>query len=69
MKIRIVVADTNLLSCRLLSEFLESQPQFQVIASVVNNDSLIDSLQRLNPDIALISAHLQDGALTGLTNR
>jgi DNA-binding NarL/FixJ family response regulator len=66
VKIRIVVADTNLLSCRLLSESLESQPQFQVIASVVDNDSLIESLRDLNPDIALISAHLQEGALTGL---
>ena len=64
--IRIVVADTNLLSCRLLSESLESQPQFQVIASVVNSEGLIDSLRELNPDVALISAHLQEGALTGL---
>ena len=67
MKIRIVVADTNLLSCRLLSESLESQPQFQVMASVVDNEGLIESLRQLNPDIALISAHLQEGALTGLT--
>ena len=66
VKIRIVVADTNLLSCRLLSESLESQPQFQVMASVVDNEGLIESLRQLNPDIALISAHLQQGALTGL---
>ncbi len=67
VKIRIVVADTNLLSCRLLSESLESQPQFQVLASVVDNEGLIESLRQLSPDIALISAHLQEGALTGLT--
>ncbi len=66
MKVRIVVADTNLLSCRLLSESLESQPQFQVLASVVDSESLLESLRQLTPDIALISAHLQEGALSGL---
>jgi DNA-binding NarL/FixJ family response regulator len=67
VKIRIVVADTNLLSCRLLSESLESQPHFEVVASVVDHDSLIESLRGLKPDIALVSAHLEGGALTGLT--
>ena len=53
------------MACHLLSEALERQPQFEVIATVVENGDLLAALQSSKPDIVLIGAHLQDGPLTG----
>jgi DNA-binding NarL/FixJ family response regulator len=61
--IRIAVADSNQMACRLLSEALEKQAGLSVVASVVDNESLLRSVQTLKPDIALISAALQGGPL------
>lgn len=59
--IRIAVADSNQMACRLLSEALAKLPGLSVVASVVDGDSLLRSVQALKPDIAVISATLQDG--------
>jgi two-component system, NarL family, response regulator DegU len=59
--IRVVVADSNQMACRLLSEALDKQPGISVIASVVDSESLERSVQTLKPDIAVMSAALQDG--------
>jgi DNA-binding NarL/FixJ family response regulator len=60
-KIRIAVADSNFMACRLLSEALDKQPGLCVVASVVDGDSLTRCVQTLKPDIAVICAALQDG--------
>ena len=65
-KIRIVIASANLMTSRLLAQVLERQPDFQVIALVGDNASLLVSLQSVKPDVALISIHLQDGPFSGL---
>ncbi len=59
--IRVAVADSNQMACRLLSEALGKQPGISVVASVVDGESLLRSVQTLKPEIALISATLQDG--------
>jgi DNA-binding NarL/FixJ family response regulator len=59
--IRIVIADSNQMSCRLLSEALAKQPGISVVASVVDGESALHSLETLKPDVALISATLPDG--------
>src|SRR5664279_6635310 len=61
-KIRIAVADSNFMACRLLSEALDKQMGLSVVASVVDGESLIRSVQTLKPDIAVISSTLQDGS-------
>lgn len=53
------------MACHLLSQALERQPQFQVIATVVENGDLLHTLKTDRPDLVLIGAHLQDGPLTG----
>ncbi len=63
--IRLVIADANVMACHLLSQALERQPQFQVIATVVENGDLLHTLKTDRPDLVLIGAHLQDGPLTG----
>lgn len=66
-KIRLVIADANLMACQLLSQALELQPQFQVIASVAENENLLPTLEKAKPDVVLIGVHLQDGPLTGFS--
>jgi DNA-binding NarL/FixJ family response regulator len=44
------------------------QPEFSVVASVVDSGSLLDSLRSHQPDIALIGAHLQEGPLSGFAS-
>jgi len=61
--IRIAVADSNQMACRLLSEALDKQPGLSVVASVVDDESLIRSVQAVKPEIAVISAALQGGPL------
>jgi len=56
--IRIAVADSNQMACCLLSDALNKQPGLSVVASVVDDESLMRSAQALQPDIALISASL-----------
>ena len=66
-KLRILLADSNLMACRLLAQAIEMQPDFVVVASVVDCRSLLDSLRQHQPDVALIGAHLQEGPLSGFT--
>lgn len=49
------------MSCRLLSEALNKQPGLSVVASDVDYDSLRRSMEKVQPDIALIGAGLQGG--------
>jgi DNA-binding NarL/FixJ family response regulator len=59
--VRIVVADSNQMSCQLLSEALAKQRGISILASVVDGQSMLRSLQTLKPDVVLISATLPDG--------
>jgi|SRR5271169_3909398 len=63
--IRIVVADSNQMSCRLLSEALARQPGICTVASVVDGESMLRSLQALKPDVVLMSATLPRGPFSG----
>jgi DNA-binding NarL/FixJ family response regulator len=67
-KFRIVVADTNLMGCRLLADGLERQPCLRVVACVVDSGELLNAVQSAKPDVATISVHLQDGALAGIAS-
>jgi DNA-binding NarL/FixJ family response regulator len=49
------------MACRLLSDALNKQAGLSVVASVVDDESLIRSALSLQPDIALISAALRGG--------
>ena len=63
--LRIFLADTNQLICRLLAEALEREPDFCVTATAVSCGELIAAMQQSQPDVALIGAHLQEGPLSG----
>ena len=53
------------MTCHLLAQALETQPDFSVAASVVDSHTLLGALQQIQPDVALIAAHLQEGPLSG----
>jgi DNA-binding NarL/FixJ family response regulator len=59
--IRIVVADSNQMSCELLSEALAKRPGISIAASVADGESMLRSTHALKPDVVLVSAALQDG--------
>jgi len=61
--IRVVIADSNLMACRLLSEALNKEPGIMVVASAADSDLLQRTLHETQPDIALISAGLPGGPL------
>jgi two-component system nitrate/nitrite response regulator NarL len=67
-KIRIVIAASNLMAFRLLARTLERSLDLQVVATVGTKDGLFKSLQDTNPDIALISVHLQDGLFSSFAH-
>lgn len=59
--IRVAVADSNQMACHLLSEALNKQAGLSVVASVVDDESLLRSAQDMHLDVAVISAALQGG--------
>lgn len=65
--ISIFIAHYNRMSCELLTKAFEETASYRVIARVVTAAALMDSPMSLTPDIALISATLQDGRSAGLT--
>ncbi len=63
--VTVLVADSNMMACRLLASALQRHTQITIAASVVDKPSLIRAARETKPDVALISANLQDGPLTG----
>ena len=64
--INIAIAAANLMAGSLLSDHFKRHSDFAVVSCVTNKISLLESVQQIKPDVALISADLQDGVLSGL---
>jgi DNA-binding NarL/FixJ family response regulator len=65
-RITVLVADANLMACRLLAGLLERQRDFEVVACTSDQESLLHSVKRTPVDVALIAAEWGDGRLSGL---
>lgn len=61
--IRIITAEADRMSCRLLAEALGKEPGIAVVASVADYTSLKGSIQTTKADIAVISSTLPGGPL------
>lgn len=61
--IRVVIADSNQMACRLLSDALNKEPGIAVAASVPDYDSLHRAMQTVKPDVAIICVTLAGGPL------
>jgi len=64
--IRVVVADATLMACSLVSAGLKRQSQFEVVGFAASVDELLRLVEHARPEVAIISATLQDGPLSGL---
>jgi DNA-binding NarL/FixJ family response regulator len=66
-RVRLIIADSSMMSCELLQTSFERFPQQFAIASCeLSSAALLRSASRANADVALINADLQDGRLMGL---
>lgn len=64
--ITLVIADANVMAGRLLSHQFRRFSDFAVVSVCVDRASLLKSVRKTKTEVALISADLQDGHLTGL---
>jgi len=65
--IRVAVAEPSQMDCQLLVDVLERQCRFELIGSFTTSSALISAIRDAEPDVALVSARLQDGICAGLT--
>jgi len=62
----VLVADATLMACGLVSQGLSKHSQFKVVGRAATVKGLLELLARVEPQVALISATLQDRSLNGL---
>lgn len=62
----VVVADATPMDCQLVSQAIQRHNHFRVIGRVFNSSEIISAVRQFQPDVAVISARLQDGAFAGL---
>jgi two-component system nitrate/nitrite response regulator NarL len=65
-KVSVLVADATPMDCQLVSEAIQRHNHFRVIDRVVSSSQTISAVRKAQPDVAVISARLQDGAFAGL---
>src|SRR5437868_12437061 len=66
-KIRLLVADENRMNCQLLITALKRCRKIRVVARAINSDQVLQEIKANNPNVALVSANLQDGSLSGFS--
>jgi len=65
-KATVLVADATRMDCQLVSDAIQRHSRFRVIGHVTNSSELVSAVRNAQPDVAVISARLQDGASAGL---
>ena len=61
-KVKILLADSNLMNCRLLSHALQRNPDFAVVGIVDELEHLTPAMDELSPEVVLVSSHLISSA-------
>jgi len=62
----VVVADASKMGSQLLAHTIQSHNDFRVVGSATTRSETMSGISELQPDIAVISSRLQDGAFTGV---
>jgi two-component system nitrate/nitrite response regulator NarL len=65
-KVRVLVADSTTMDCQLLSQAIQRHNHLRVTAQATSSAETISAVRETQPDVAVISARLQDGAFAGL---
>jgi DNA-binding NarL/FixJ family response regulator len=63
--VSILIGQVNALSCELLADALKRQSCFKVVARAATTLEVLEAIQSFRVDVALISAELRDGPLSG----
>lgn len=63
--ISVLVADENRMACQLLTSSLQRNSNFRVIGCATSMGEVLQALQQEPAQVAVISANLQDGPLSG----
>jgi DNA-binding NarL/FixJ family response regulator len=63
--ISVVLGDSDLMNCELLSAALKRFKIFNVLSCFVTSEDGVKVIQDLGPDVVLINSHLADGPLSG----
>jgi DNA-binding NarL/FixJ family response regulator len=63
----VLISEPNKMYCDLLKKaFYVVRNRFQVVASASTTDEILAGIEETRPQVAIISANLQDGPLTGI---
>ena len=62
----LVIADAREMDCQLLTDAIQRKSRIRVIACATSCAELISMVRENQPDLALVSTRLQDGAFAGL---
>jgi DNA-binding NarL/FixJ family response regulator len=62
----VIIATASRIDCELLAQPILRHNQFRLVGSAISSKEAIFKIGKLHPDIALISARLQDGAFAGI---
>jgi two-component system nitrate/nitrite response regulator NarL len=65
-KATVLVADATRMDCQLVSDAIQRHSHFRVIGHVTSSSEVISAVRNAQPDVAVISARLRDGASAGL---
>src|SRR5437588_11064274 len=61
----VLIADTNRMDCQLLTAAIQRKGGLRVVGYATSSSEMSPWVETSPPDVALISARLQDGALAG----
>jgi two-component system nitrate/nitrite response regulator NarL len=64
--ITVIVADSSRMDCQLLADAIQRHNNFRVVARASSCSEVISAVSQIKPDVAVISARLQEGVLSGL---
>jgi two-component system nitrate/nitrite response regulator NarL len=65
-KATVLVADATRMDCQLVSDAIQRHGHFRVIGHVTSSTEVVAAVRDAQPDVAVISARLQDGTSAGL---
>lgn len=58
MKIRVLVADDSPFICRLLTHYLESDPEIDVVGVALNGKEAMDCVEKFQPDVMTLDINM-----------
>jgi DNA-binding NarL/FixJ family response regulator len=65
-KVTVLVADATRMDCQLVSDAIQRHGRFRVIGHLTSSSEIISAVRNQQPDVAVISARLQEGSSAGL---